>query len=213
MRPGALLLDLDGTLVDSEPLHRQNYRNFFRHRGWQVSDADLALFTGRRAWEVFATVPGPWSEEDPTTLHEAVVSFFPAEATPEPVPGAHELVDAAVSAGVPLAVVTSAGPEWVARALGEGMGVLDRIEVVVTTEDVTDGKPHPEGYRLACSRLDVDPADAVAVEDSPAGVRSAVAAGVGRVVAVTTTHSADELSGAGAHAVSPDLRSLADDLA
>ena len=49
----ALLLDLDGTLVDSEPLHRRGYESFFAHKGWELPD--LSVFTGRRAVDVFAT--------------------------------------------------------------------------------------------------------------------------------------------------------------
>lgn len=205
MTPSAVLLDLDGTLVDSEPIHRAAYRAFFRERGWEVPEGDLALFTGRRAREVFATIPGPWSDEDPVALHDAVVGHFPADAVPEAVPGAQELLAAASAGGVPVAVVTSAGADWVRRAVGDGLEALELVDVVVATEDVTDGKPHPEGYLLACSRLGVDPAGALAVEDSPAGVRSAVAAGVGRVVAVTTTHAPAELTGAGAHVLLPNL--------
>ena len=62
MTPAALLLDLDGTLVDSEPLHRAAYRAFFEARGWDAPD--LSLFTGRRAEDVFATEPGPWTGHD-----------------------------------------------------------------------------------------------------------------------------------------------------
>ncbi len=59
IRVSALLLDLDGTLVDSEPLHRRGYELFFAAKGWDVPD--LGIFTGRRALDVFATEPGPWS--------------------------------------------------------------------------------------------------------------------------------------------------------
>jgi sugar-phosphatase len=79
---------------------------------------------------------------------------------------------------------------------------------VVTRDDVSDGKPHPAGYALACERLDVDPAACVAVEDSPAGVAAAVAAGVGRVYGVTTTWSEKELAEAGATGVVADLHAL-----
>ena len=81
--------------------------------------------------------------------------------------------------------------------------------MVVTADDVVDGKPDPTGFRLACERLGVDPAAALAAEDSVAGVRAAVAAGVGQVVGVTTTHPATELTEAGAMTVVEDLTSLA----
>jgi sugar-phosphatase len=204
--PAALLLDLDGTLVDSEPLQRAAYTSYFASRGWDV--ADLRVFTGRRASDVFATEPGPWAGEDPVGLHEAVLGHFPPEAVPAVVPGAREVVLAAAAAAVPVAIVTSAGVAWVERAM-DSLGVLDQVALVVSATDVVDGKPHPAGYLLAVARLGVPAADCVAAEDSPAGVRAAVAAGVGEVVGVTTTHSEAVLTAAGATSVAPDLRDLA----
>ena len=206
MRPAALLLDLDGTLVDSEPVHRAAYDAFLAGRGWSVPD--LGIFTGRRAEDVFAVEPGPWSGHDPHDLAAEVREQIPDDASPDPVPGAPELVLAAVGAGIPVAIVTSARPGWVSLAVGEGLGVLDHIEVVVTAHDVVEGKPDPAGFLLACERLGVAAPACLAAEDSPAGIRAAVAAGVGRVVGVTTTWSATELTEAGAHRVLPDLRGV-----
>ena len=202
----ALLLDLDGTLVDSEPLHRRSYEAWFAHRGWE--QPDLALFTGRRAEDVFAVEPGPWSGLDPAALAREVVPFIPDEP-PGAVPGARDLLLAARAAGVPLAIVTSAGPAWVERSLVEALSLpLDAVDLVVTARDVVDGKPHPAGYALACERLAADPAAALAAEDSPAGVRAALGAGVRRVAGVATTHAAHQLEAAGAVEVHDDLRPL-----
>ena len=209
MTPSALLLDLDGTLVDSEPLHRESYRAFFEARGWDAPD--LSLFTGRRAEDVFAANPGPWTGHDFDALAAEVTALVADSGPPEPLPGAAELIEAAHRHGVPVAVVTSAGPAWTTRAIEGPLGAVDRIDLVVTSADVVDGKPDPTGYRLACERLGVDPAGALAVEDSPAGVRAAVAAGVGEVIGVSTTHDESELSEAGALRVLADLTSLATD--
>lgn len=204
--PSALLLDLDGTLVDSEPIHRRGYRAFFEHRRWTVPD--LSLFTGRRAEDVFAREPGPWTGEDPVALTREVLPFVPDES-PEPVPGARDLLLAARSRGLPVAIVTSAGPAWVERSVVESLALtMDVVDVVVTARDVVHGKPDPAGYALACARLDAAPEGAVAVEDSPAGVRAAVAAAVGRVHAVRTTHATRLLAASGAVEVHDDLTPL-----
>ena len=204
-RVSALLLDLDGTLVDSEPLHREGYRSYFALRDWHVPD--LTIFTGRRALDVFETEPGPWSGLDPRTVLDEVLAHVPDE-DPAPVPGARELVLAARSSGTPLAIVTSAGPEWVRRSLAALRLGLGDVDLVVTAGDVLAGKPDPEGFALACARLGADPAAAVAAEDSPAGVRAAVAAGVRRVHGIATTHPAHQLEAAGAVEVHGDLRPL-----
>lgn len=188
----ALLLDLDGTLVDSEAIHRATYRAFFVDRGWHV--ADLALFTGRRAEDVFSTTPGPWSGADPLELASEVRSFIPTDASPAPVAGARQLIEAAATVGVPVAIVTSADPTWVATSLGV-LGVRHHVDVIVTSHDVTGGKPDPAGFALACSQLGVNALDCVAVEDSPAGVKAAIAAGVEEVYGVSTTHAAEVLTG------------------
>jgi sugar-phosphatase len=210
VRPAALLLDLDGTLVDTEPIHRAAYRAFFESRGWEVPD--LALFTGRRAEDVFAVEPGPWTGHDVDALAAEVTALVDPAAEPEPLPGAAALIATAGEHGIAVAVVTSARHGWVRRAQGPLSGLRDAA-TVVTADDVTDGKPDPTGYRLACERLGVAPAATWAVEDSPAGVLAAVTAGVGHVVGVTTTHAADVLVGAGAGAVVPDLIGLAERLA
>jgi sugar-phosphatase len=202
-KPAALLLDLDGTLVDSEPLHRRGYADFFAARGWSVPD--LSVFTGRRAEDVFVTEPGPWTGHDPLALLAEVLPFIPTDP-PEPVPGAVAMMRAARSSGVTLAIVTSAGPAWVTRCLS----VLGcPVDVVVTADDVVEGKPDPAGYSLACRRLGVPPDVTWAVEDSPAGVRSALDAGVALVHGVATTHDPGVLSAAGAHAVHVDPTAVA----
>jgi sugar-phosphatase len=204
--PAALLLDLDGTLVDSEPVHREAYRRFFAARGWDVPD--LSWFTGRRAEDVFAANPGPWTGHDYDALADEVTALVAEGAVPEEIPGAAALIAAAHRRGVPVAVVTSAGQAWTTRAIEGPLDAVDRVDLVVTSEDVVDGKPDPTGYRLACERLGVDPSDALAIEDSPAGVRAAVAAAVGEVIGISSTHDEIELLAAGAGSVLPDLVDL-----
>ncbi len=205
MRPAALLLDLDGTLVDSEPLQRIGYQRFFEARGWETPD--LRLFTGRRGADVFASEPGPWDGHDAVALAAEVTGLVPRDLTPAEVPGATALVRTAAGFGIPVAIVTSAGPAWVTQAVG-GLGVLHLVDVVVTAGDVVEGKPHPAGYLSACTQLGVDPAATWAAEDSTAGVAAAAAAGVGLVVGVTTSVTDEALVTAGAHTTYADLRPL-----
>jgi sugar-phosphatase len=206
-RVAALLLDLDGTLVDSEPLHRARYRAWFEHRGWPYDDSVAAQFTGRRADDVFRTVDGPWRGQDPDALLAEIVALEPHRTLPQPVAGAAEAIAWARSTGLPLALVTSATTRWAARAL-EALGGIDVFATTVTRDDVATGKPDPACYTLACERLGVAAAAAVACEDAPDGVRSAAAAGVGVVVGVTTSFPQRALRDAGATTTVPDLTSL-----
>jgi mannitol-1-/sugar-/sorbitol-6-phosphatase len=209
-RPGAgLLLDLDGTLVDSEPVHREAFRVYFADRGWRVEDDVVREFAGRRAQEVFPALDGPWRGEDPHELTAGVIAATArATAVPAPVPGAGDLLRACAYVGVPVAVVTSAHREWVAEIV-RMLGVDPAGVAMVTAEDCTHGKPDPEPYRRGAERLGLDPAALVAAEDTPAGIASALGAGVGRVVGMTTSQPAERLLAAGAHETAVDLRALA----
>ncbi len=205
----AALFDLDGTLVDSEPVHRAAWRAFFDARGWEVSEETYAShFVGRRGADAFRSVDGPWREEDPDELLAEVLTHLSAVTTePGTIPGAADLVRGVHRSGIPIAVVTSAMRSWVDEAL-EFVGVADLVSVVVTAEDVTAGKPDPEGYLAACDRLGVRPADVAAFEDSVSGVTAAANAGIARVIGVLTTSNADALRSAGAHHVVDTLVDL-----
>lgn len=200
-RTAALLLDLDGTLVDSEEFHRQVFRNWFAARGWALSDELLFSFTGRRADDVLSRTPGPWEHEDVAAMQAELLAEIARLPKPRMAPGASDLL---TGAGLPLALVTSANTQWASRCLGD---LLDRFDVVVTRDDVTFGKPHPEPYGLACRTLGVQAYGCVAVEDAPAGVASALAAGVGLVVGVLGTFDVDALGDA--HVVVSSLTEVA----
>ena len=223
-RPGSgLLLDLDGTLVDSEHVHRQAYRDYFAARGWSVGDDAVLAFSGRRAPEVFATLDGPWAGEDPDELTDGVLDALRRTTlVPRPVPGAAETLAACARTGLPVAVVTSARREWALPALemlGARTEVGDRTEgrgsrrrravALVTAEDCVHGKPDPEPYMRGAEVLGLDPARLLAAEDAPAGIASALAAGLGHVLGVTTTHPGATLTAAGARSTAEDLRPLA----
>jgi mannitol-1-/sugar-/sorbitol-6-phosphatase len=203
----ALLLDLDGTLVDSEPIHRAGFEAWFAARGWAYDDEVAMVFTGRRADDVFRTVDGPWRGGDPQEMFDEIVGLVPRDRLPEPLPGARETIERARHAGIPLALVTSADTRWADKALA-GLGGLAQFDVAVTRADIERGKPDPACYALACELLGVDAATALACEDAPDGVRAAVAAGVGSVVGVTTTFSAEALRVAGATATVGDLTGI-----
>ncbi|MGW6129205.1 HAD family hydrolase [Cellulomonas sp. NPDC055163] len=204
-----LLVDLDGTLVDSEPLHRQAYRDYFAARGWDVPDDVVHQFAGRRAVEVFPVLDGPWAGEDPEALTEGVLDVLAlAAGRPEVVAGAAELLAACVRTEVPVCVVTSARLSWALPAL-DLLGVAPGALRLVSAEDCTHGKPAPEPFRRGAQALGLAPAALVALEDSPAGIASARDAGVGLVLGVRTSQPDDVLLAAGADATCGDLTALA----
>ncbi len=210
-RPGAgLLVDLDGTLVRSEEAHQSAYRVYFASRGWVVEDDVVRMFSGRRAHEVFASVDGPWGDEDPLALTRSIIDVLRGmDVRPAPVAGAARLLAACLSTGLPVSVVTSAGRAWTLAAL-RSIDVVDGGIGMVTAEDCAHGKPDAEPFRRGAELLGLPAGGLVALEDAPAGIASARAAGVGHVVGVTTSHPAHVLVEAGADDTAVDLTVLAE---
>ncbi|MEV4741112.1 HAD family phosphatase [Streptomyces sp. NPDC049555] len=202
----AALFDLDGTLVATEHRSRAAWTRLFRTHGLEVDDALLASFVGRRGKEALADhvhrFPGSTVDE----LFEEAVGYLNGPDIPAAyaVPGAEALVKLLAAEGVPMAVVTSGLREH-ARELLTLVGGAELFSALITAEDVSRGKPDPEGYLAGCAALGVEPARAVAFEDAPAGVAAAKAAGMA-CVGITTTHSAAELRAA--DLVVPDLKEI-----
>ncbi len=177
---GAVLWDMDGVLVDSEPL-------------WTIAEVELAQHFGR-AWddEVKALVVGtrldvavpamlrhfgqPTGAADvaraSTLLLDRMVDLYGRQQ--QLLPGAGELLASLRAAGVPVALVSSSFRVLVDAVLAQGVGPFD---LTLAGDEVVDGKPHPEPYLTAASRLGVAAARCVVIEDSPSGVAAGEAAG------------------------------------
>jgi HAD superfamily hydrolase (TIGR01509 family) len=177
--PAAVLWDMDGTLVDTEPYWIACERELVARYGHEWSDEDAHALVGNPlllSAEIMRErghVPLP-AEDIVEVLLDGVVARV-REHVPFR-PGARELLEGLVAAGVPCALVTMSYRRFTDAVVGAlPPGTFD---VVVPGDEVTHGKPHPEPYLTAAARLGVAPADCVAIEDSPTGVASAVAAGV-----------------------------------
>ncbi|MET7714094.1 HAD family phosphatase [Streptomyces sp. NPDC005407] len=202
----AVLMDLDGTLVFSEDVHRRAWQAFFETWGVAVTDADYEQhYMGRRPSDVIAGVPGPWTGTDAAAALATMTAFTLEHAgSVKVVPGAAALIRQ-LRVKYPISVVTSAGAQWAQYLLKDVLDVRDLVDVVIASEEITCGKPSPEGYLRACAALRARPEQCLAFEDSPSGIRALVAAGVRDIVGVTTTAAAADLTRAGARWTVPDL--------
>lgn len=202
----AVLFDMDGTLVDTEPLWLQAEAAYCAQYGkpWAEEDAvDLvgqpARFTTDRLRE--RTESGESHEEIFAFLENYLVDAIRAGQAPMR-PGMPELVAELQEAGIPLALVTSS-----VRPMAQA--VLDRLAedtfaVVITADDVTTAKPHPEPYAKAIRELGVNPAFTIALEDSVPGVTSASEAGA-KVVAIPSVVPIPAMPGVEAVASAEEL--------
>jgi sugar-phosphatase len=202
----AVLMDLDGTLVLSEDVHRRAWQAFFDAWGAEITDADYAQhYMGRRPSDVITSVPGPWTGTDAAAALATMTAFTLEHAgSVKVVAGAAALIRQ-LRVRYRIAVVTSAGAQWAQHLLNDVLGVRDLVDVVIAAEEITCGKPSPEGYLRACVALRARPEQCLAFEDSPSGIRALVAAGVQDIVGVTTTATAADLTRAGARWTVPDL--------
>jgi HAD superfamily hydrolase (TIGR01509 family) len=187
----AVLFDLDGLLIDSEPVWYEIEAAMVERLGGTWSLEHQANCVGGTMTDSCAyIVELTGSDVDPALLAQELLGEMARRFT-EHLPlhdGALELLDAVAARGVPIGLVTSSYHALVDPALA-ALG-RHRFDVVVTGEDVTRGKPDPEPYVTACERLGVDPRRTVVLEDAPFGVIAAEAAGC-RVVAVPSVAHID----------------------
>lgn len=190
MRPAAVLWDMDGLLVDSEPLWTLAEHELAARLGGEFTPAMKAAIVGTRlevAVPTLLTALGadPTAEaveETSAWLLGRMVELFGRDLPL--MPGAADLLAALDAAEVPQALVSSSYRVLVDAALAGGVGPF---ATTVAGDEVDRGKPDPEPYLLAAARLGVEPADCVVLEDSPAGVASGTAAGCAVVAVPSVT--------------------------
>jgi HAD superfamily hydrolase (TIGR01509 family) len=213
----AVLFDFNGVLVDDEPIHLELFQRVLAEEGIALSAADyFARYLGLDDRSCFAAVLAAAGEAATVPrlmrLGARKASYYQERIRREGYPfspGAAGLVRDLQAGGTMLGVVSGALREEVEGALRQE-GLLDRFKVLVTAEDVEEGKPGPEGYRLALEALNarpplperlLHPHEVLAVEDSPLGVAAAAEAGLatlGIVRAYSGETSRDLLRGADA---------------
>ena len=186
----ALVLDMDGLLVDSETVSGEALRLFLLGHGHEMLPSTLEGALGRRLPEAVATVAAEYDLAGP--LDELVVAFdaMRLEALRGNVvamPGAVALLDWAAARGLPRALATSSFRGHAEVSLAEA-ALMGRFDVEVTGDEVERGKPAPDLFLLAAERLGVPPESCVVFEDAPAGLEAAARAGMHRVW-VPNTHS------------------------
>lgn len=214
MRLEALIFDVDGTLADTEEVHRLSFNAAFRRLalGWHWDRTEyrrllrtaggkerLAAFIGERFARdeerepLLARVPDIHAEK--TRLFGAAMRAGAVAARP----GVFNLLSESRAAGLRLAIASTTSPQNVHALLEAVFGWRKELsfDVIACGDAVTRKKPAPDVYLLALEKLGVIPGNAIAFEDSELGLRSANAAGLWTVVTPTFWTSEDDLSGAG----------------
>jgi beta-phosphoglucomutase len=191
-----LLLDMDGTLFDSEVLHIQAWRQVLESLGAVYPDAWYQPWIGTPDRELPAAVLAERPELGigPEAMLERKAAVYGELARRElkPFAGLEARLRGLAAEGAPMVVCTSSRRLDAELSLTAG-GLADLFPLRVALEDAPAPKPDPSPYRNAAGLIGLDPAECLAIEDSPAGVASATGAGC-LVAAVTTTHPASALA-------------------
>ncbi len=196
MKPSArppirgVAFDLDGLLVNTEDLYQDVGTELLRRRGRTFEPELLDRMMGRPqqvSLQIMIDWHGLTDTIEALARETGEIFFSLLDTRLEPMPGAVALVESLARRGLPRGVATSSGPDFAHDVLSR-VGLRDRFGFVLTSADVTQGKPHPEIYERAAVRLGVVPSDMLVFEDSENGCRAAVAAGA-LVVAVPGAQS------------------------
>jgi HAD superfamily hydrolase (TIGR01509 family) len=202
-----VVFDLDGVMVDSEPVHERATAEYLAGLGATFEQELFDDMMGRRVRELTDAVAGRLGLEPERVFADREAVFWRLlDEGLEPMPGLHAAVDRLAGAGLPLAVASSGTRAYVDHVL-DRLGVRAAFDAVVSGEDVQRGKPDPEVYLLAAERLRADPGACVAIEDTTHGIAAARGAGM-RAVAVTHPMNAT-LDLSAADAVVTDLAAAA----
>jgi HAD superfamily hydrolase (TIGR01509 family) len=201
----ALLFDLDGTLAETNSMHRLAWRGTLKSYGYDVTwDFYRENITGRVSYEVVADLlPDLSSEEVRATAEAKEASFRERAGTLEPLPGLLDLLAKGRERGMGIALVTNA-PEENVLAVLRVLGLDEAFEPVILADEIGAGKPDSAPYDAALEALGVSADDAVAFEDSPSGIASSVAAGI-PTVGIASTQDPETLKKLGVELVVGDF--------
>ena len=190
----AILFDMDGVIIDSNPFHKIALKEFCKQHGYELTDEELRLkIYGRTNKDWIPNLFGKLSPELVAQYGEEKEAMFREiyKNDIKLVDGLREFLDSLETLGIPRAIATSAprsNVDFTLRYTHTGK----YFETILDEAFVTRGKPDPEIYLKTAAALGFDPGNCVVFEDSLSGVAAGKRAGC-KVVGITTTHTPEEL--------------------
>ena len=181
----AVIFDMDGTLIDTEPYWRQVEIEVANSVGIPLT-TEMAYATIGMTMQ---SITDFWAKSFPDVkfnrnevidrIYAKVIDFVRKGG--EPMPGVMDTIDICLSAGLKIAIASSSRPVLIKTVIDK-LGLNDKISIYCSATDEKHGKPAPDVYLTTSSKLGVKPSECLAFEDSPAGVESAKSAGMKCIV-------------------------------
>jgi beta-phosphoglucomutase family hydrolase len=190
----AIIWDMDGVIADTGPYHFRAWREVFLKRGFELTQDSFKKNFGKRNDTIIRNTLGDGisaTEMGSISIDKEVIFRSLAWNNLKPLPGVKELMKALGESGFKQALGSSAPLENI-RLIISSLGIDDAFQGIVSGEEVTEGKPDPQGFLLAARKITVEPGDCVVIEDAVAGVTAAKRAGMA-CLAVTNTHPRESL--------------------
>lgn len=177
----AFIFDMDGVIIDSEPLHFQTDKMVLRDLGHDIADGELTCFVG-------VTNPNMWAElikrykldstvEELLELQSKYKNELFGQGKLQAISGIPELIDDLKGRGIYIGLASSSSREFIEMVL-KGLHIYHNFDVVISGEEVENSKPAPDIFLKAAEVLKVAPAECIVLEDSGNGVKAAKAAGM-----------------------------------
>lgn len=181
MKKKAVIFDMDGVLIDSEPVYLQLFRDLLEENGCEIDEEKLRVLAGASGTKLWGTVAQMWKEDispdEMRRIYKARFADFRFPYKDAACLGVRALLEWLKSEGYVLALASSSGTEAIQEML-DALGLHGYFSHIISGKMFRESKPNPEIYQYTLSELGLPAEDCMAVEDSTYGIQAAKAAGL-----------------------------------